>query len=470
MVKVRIAPSPTGPMHIGTARTALFNWLFAKENSGQFFLRIEDTDLERSKKEYEENILKSLEWLSLDFVGEPIRQSERGEIYQKYIKDLLNSGKAFYCYHTKEELEKEKQQQTERKEAPRHLCGHKSEARNSKSGNKNGIIRFNNPRGKIKFNDLIRGEIEFDAELIGDFSIAKEEETALYNFAAAIDDCEMEITHVIRGEDHISNTPKQLLILKALGLREPQYAHLPLILGPDRSKLSKRHEATSLFEYKEMGYLPDAMFNFLAFLGWNSGDDREILSRGEIVDKFLLEDVQKSGAVFNIEKLNWLNGEYIRRMPPNELTRLCEPFLPKRSGVDLKKIVALEQSRMKRLSEIGEMAEFFFQDKLEYDSELLKWKDMTDGEAKEILGKLEKVLDEIPENDYVKERLEKILMPKAEEWGSIDGKIDRGRTLWPLRVALSGRKASPGPFEIMEILGKQKSLARIRGAKLIINT
>jgi len=338
-----------------------------------------------------------------------------------------------------------------------------------------GVVRLDNPGGSIKFTDLIRGEIKFDADLLGDFSIAKDENTSLYNLAAAIDDYDMKISHVIRGEDHISNTPKQLLIYKALGLEPPQYAHLPMILGTDKSKLSKRHGATALTEYREMGYLPDAMFNFLALVGWSPssakatdgkpGGEREIMGRKEIIEKFLLEQVQKSGAVFNIEKLDWMNGEYIRAMSLDALTEAAKSYLPQNSDLDLEKIVALEQPRLKKLSEIGDSTEFFFKDKLEYDSALLRWKDMSDEEVKEILVKLEKLLNEIPEKDYAKAKLEKIVMPKAEEWGSVDGKIDRGRVLWPLRVALTALKASPGPFEVAEILGKKKCLARVREAK-----
>ncbi|MFY9457411.1 MAG: glutamate--tRNA ligase [Candidatus Spechtbacterales bacterium] len=466
MIRVRIAPSPTGPMHVGTARTALFNWLFAKNppggGNGVFILRIEDTDKERSEKKYEENIVAGLEWLGLDY-SEFYRQSERTEIYQKFIKDLLESGNAFYCYHAKEELEKEKDAQMARKEAPRHKCEQKGKGGGGKGGG--SIIRFNNPGGKIKFGDLIRGDIEFNVDLLGDFSISKNESTPLYNLAAAIDDYEMKISHVIRGEDHISNTPKQLLIYKALGLEPPIYAHLPMILGTDKSKLSKRHGAISLLEYRDMGYLPDAMFNFLALLGWNPGGNAEILSRADIISKFRLADVQKSGAVFNIEKLDWLNGEYIRKMPLDALAKLCVPYLPKSDFDFLKKVVALEQPRMKKISEIGESAEFFFTDKLEHNPELLKWKDASNEEIKKNLEKLEKLLDKIPEKDYRKEKLEKIIMPKAEEWGSVNGKIDRGRVLWPLRVALTGRKASPGPFEVAEILGKKKCLARVREAE-----
>jgi glutamyl-tRNA synthetase len=462
-VRVRIAPSPTGQMHVGTARTALFNWLFAKKNNGIFILRIEDTDKERSKKEYEDNILEGLEWLGLDYQEGPIRQSERGEIYAEYIKKLLDSGSAFYCCHTAEELGKEKEDQMQKKQAPRHKCNQESRMKNHESS----VIRFKNPGGKIKFTDLIRGEIEFDADLLGDFSIAKDEDTPLYNLAAAIDDYEMKISHVMRGEDHISNTPKQLLICRAFGLEPPQYAHLPMILGTDKSKLSKRHGATAVTEYRGMGYLPEAMFNFLSMLGWSSGDDNEIMSREEIVKKFSLDQVQKSGAVFNIEKLDWLNGEYIRAMSLDALTEAVKPYLPQNNDLDLKKIIALEQPRMKKLSEIGESTKFFFTDKLEYDSGLLLWKDMGGEEVKEILDKLEALLDEIEEKDYVKDKLEKIIMPKAEEWGSVEGKVDRGRILWPLRVALTGQKASPGPFEVAEILGKKRCLQRVREAKNI---
>ncbi len=467
-VRVRIAPSPTGLFHVGTARTALFNWLFAKKNNGVFILRIEDTDKERSKKEYEESIVKALEWLGLDY-QEFCRQSERTEIYQKYIRKLLDSGNAFYCYHTQDELEGERKEQMVKNEALRHLC---NETRNMKHETKGGIIRFKNPDGKVKFNDLIRGEIEFNADLMGDFSIAKDEKTPLYNLAATIDDYEMRVSHVIRGEDHISNTPKQLLIYQAFGLEPPEFAHLPMILGPDKSKLSKRHGATALLEYRDQGYLPEAMFNFLATLGWSpqTGNqelrikNQEIMSCEEITKNFSLDSVQKSGAIFNIDKLDWMNGEYIRKMPLDELTKLCLPFLsppPKAGGREqlddpawLQKIVALEQPRLKKLSAIGDNTAFFFDDTLNYDRELLGWRDMSDGELQEVLEKLYDILGGIEKN-FVKENLEKILMPIANAMG------DRGKLLWPLRVALTGRKASPGPFEVAEILGKQKCLQRV---------
>ncbi|OGZ57223.1 MAG: glutamate--tRNA ligase [Candidatus Spechtbacteria bacterium RIFCSPHIGHO2_02_FULL_43_15b] len=482
MIRVRIAPSPTGQMHVGTARTALFNWLFAKKSNGVFVLRIEDTDRERSKPEYEESILKGLNWLGLNWdegPGEksgiykgnygPYRQSERGEIYGKYIKSLLDSGNALWCYHTNADLESEKTEQIEKNEAPRHIC-----SRNSKPLD-GGVIRFQNPGGKIMFSDLIRGDIGFDANLMGDFVIAKDEQTPLYNLAAVIDDWEMKISHVIRGEDHISNTPKQILMFDALKIRPPEYAHLPMILGTDRSKLSKRHGATALFEYKDMGYLPEAMFNFLAILGLSPKGNTEILLKEEIIKEFSLKDVQKSGAIFNIDKLNWMNGEYIRGVPIDKLRKLCLPFLiscgyafQNAEFEWLDKIIALEQPRMKRLSDICEGAALFMRDKLEYDAELLRWRDMGNEEVAESLNSTSNLLADILEENFTKENLEKIVMPKAEAWVGTNGKIDRGRTLWPLRVALSGLKNSPGPFEIMEILGKEKSLRRLREGMIML--
>lgn len=506
MIRVRIAPSPTGLMHVGTARTALFNWLFARKNNGVFILRIEDTDKERSKKEYEESIMKGLKWLGLDwdegpinenskYVGDygPYRQSERGEVYKKYINKLFDSSSAFWCYHTKEDLDKEKEEQITRKEALRHVCIYKSKippsprlertSKSQKSKTTDGVIRFKNEGGKIKFNDLVRGEIEFDAGLLGDFTTAKDEETPFYNLAAAIDDCEMKISHVIRGEDHISNTPKQLLIYNALGVNPPVYAHLPMILGSDKSKLSKRHGAVSLLSYKKEGYLADALFNFLALLGWSPKNDREILSREEIINEFSLEDVQKSGAVFNIDKLDWMNGQYTRSLSTVTFNGLVRPYIdnafgPGAAGIyspeKMLEILELEKPRTKKLSDITENVSFFFADNLEYDRELLKWKNMKSEEVKEILEKVKNLLGDIDEENFTKENLEKIIMPRAEEWsldrardkGVKEGevKVDRGVALWPLRVALSGRKNSPGPFEIMEILGKEKTLARIRRA------
>jgi len=446
---VRIAPSPTGLFHIGTARTALFNYLFAKKNKGKFILRIEDTDIERSKKEYEEDIINNLKWLGLKWDGNIFRQSERTEIYQKYIKKLLDSGEAFWCDHTIEELEDEKNKQIENKEAPRHICDRRGKA-------KKGIIRFRCPDKKIFFNDLIRGKLEFNANLFGDIGIAKDEKTPLYNLAVVIDDAEMEISHVIRGEDHISNTPKQILLQEALGFKIPKFAHLPLILGPDKSKLSKRYGAVSVNQYREEGYLPEAINNFMVLLGWNSGAEKEIFSLEELIKEFSLERVHKGGAVFNIERLNWINSQYIRKMNLEELTRKCLPYFDKKDDFEyLKKIVALERDRIKKISEIGDLTKFFFADKLNYEKELLFWKNTSSDEIKNNLKLLKENLEKMDKFDQ--KSLEDVIMPIAEEKG-------KGGLLWPLRVALSGQKASPSPFEIMDVLGKEKTLKRINQA------
>ena len=419
--RMRFAPSPTGPLHIGAARTALFNYLFAKKNKGSFILRIEDTDKKRSKKKYEQDILNSLEWLSLKW-NEKYNQSKRIKIYAKYLKKLLDSGQAY----------------------------------------KKDIIWFKNPNKKVVFNDLIRGRIEFDSSIFGDFSLAKSLKEPLYNFAAVIDDYEMKISHVIRGEDHISNTPKQILIYKALGLPIPKFAHLPLILGSDKSKLSKRHGAVSIGEYQKQGYLPEAMINFMALLGWspqsgispqrggNPGHE-DILSMKQLIKEFSLEKIQKGGAVFNINKLDWFNSYYIKKMPIKELTKLCLPSLPKSnfSKSKLEKIIKLEQERIKKIPEIGDMVGFFFKDP-QYKASLLKWRDMKKKEIKESLNKLKEILSKSKIEDAKKRLL------KME---------DRGKLLWPLRVALTGREKSPEPCEIAEILGKKEVLKRIKKAE-----
>jgi len=452
-IRVRFAPSPTGLFHIGSARSALYNYLFARKNKGKFILRIEDTDLDRSKKEYEEDIIEGIKWLGLDWDEGPFRQSARTEIYRKYIKKLLDSDQAFYCDHSQEELEKEKKEQMKKKEAPKHICDRRGKA-------KTGIIRFRAPAGKIVFNDLIRGKVEFEGGLLGDFSLAKDEQTPLYNFGVVVDDAEMKISHVIRGEDHISNTPKQILLYQALDLTIPEFAHLPLILGPDRSKMSKRHGSISIQQYRQEGYLSEAMINFMVLLGWNSGTEKEIFSLDELIKEFSLERIHKGGAVFNLERLNWLNGQYIRRMNLDELTGKCRLYLPQDIDFDYaKKVVALEQERMKKLSEIGETTKFFFEDDLDYEPELLVWKKMTQKEVKANLELLEKKLSEI--ENFNQKTLENEIMPLAEKHG-------KGELLWPLRVALTGQKASPGPFEVMEVLGKEKTLQRLKKASNVL--
>ncbi len=485
--RVRFAPSPTGFFHIGGARAALFNYIFAKQNNGVFILRVEDTDKERSLPEYEKNIMDGLVWLDIHwdegpknsgYVGNfgPYRQSER-VIYEKYIKKLLKDGKAYHCFCSQKDLEAEKQYQMARGEAPKYTgkCS-KIEIQETEKRIKNSeksVIRLKTPIKKIKFKDLIRQEVEFDSEAIGDIVIAKNTQTPLYNLAVVIDDHEMRISHVIRGEDHISNTPKQILIAEALGVPIPIYAHLPLVLAPDRSKLSKRHGPVSLIEYQKEGYLSEAMINFLAFLGWNPGTDREIYSINSLIKDFTLTRVQKSGAIFNIKKLDFINGFYIRHKNIDNLTQLCIPYLlnsglisrddsgkykKKDSGevIDLmyiQKVVSIHQERMKKLSEISEFADFFFKDENPYEKELLIWKKSTQEEALEFLDKIHKILSEV--EIWNIENIEKKIVGEAQKIN------DKGKIYWPLRVALTGKKSSAGPIEVAEILGKENVLKRI---------
>ncbi|MFH1657284.1 MAG: glutamate--tRNA ligase [bacterium] len=496
-IRVRIAPSPTGNLHIGTARTALFNYLFAKKNNGVFVLRIEDTDTERSKKEFEKNIIDGLWWLGIyrdegpapeGCLGDygPYRQSERTEIFTKYVQKLLDSGKAYHCFCSKEDLTSKKEYQMSIGQPPHYdeSCKKLSPAEVEKniSASRPFIIRMKTPMGKIAFHDLVRGKVEFDANLIDDFAIAKslpntKAISPLYHLAVVVDDKEMEISHVIRGEDHISNTPKQIVLQEALGFPRPEYAHLPLILGADKSKMSKRHGAVSVDEYRQEGYLPEALINFMAFLGWNPGGEKEIYNKASLIKEFSLEKVQKAGAIFNIQRLNFLNGFYIRQKEILELTELCLPYLSafiekhgegykiKETGetVDmnwLSKIIKAYQDRLKKLTEITELTDFFFKKTIEYDKELIRWKDMKDEEIEETLNKTKELLKNIEEIDFNKETLQEILMPEAEACPG----GDRGRLLWPLRAVLTGKKASAGPFEVAEILGKEKTLERIEKA------
>lgn len=505
-IRTRIAPSPTGVLHIGTARTALFNFLFAKQQNGVFILRSEDTDAIRSKPEYEKGILENLRWLGIeidegpDIDGKygPYRQSQRKEIYRKYLEKLLKENKAYYCFCSEEDLKAHRQYKMSIGEPPRYSgkCAQLSgeEIKKNLREGKNSVIRFRAPPKKVEFDDLIRGKIEFDASLIGDIVIARDLFNPLYNFAVVIDDFMMKVSHVIRGEEHISNTPKQILIQEAFNLPRPQYAHLPLILGPDRSKLSKRHGAVSLEQYREEGYLPEALINFMAFLGWNPGTEREIFSMASLVKEFSLDRCQKGGAIFNIKRLDYLNGFYIRQKSIEKLVELCFPYFIKAGFIEpkgnpeplklpleekaqfkiketgeeisfekLKKIIAIYQERLKTLSEILELTDFFFKEKIEYDKELLKWREMSDKEMKQSLDKSIKILHKVKEGEFSKENLEKILLSEAENFAK-----DRGYLLWPLRVALTGKKASAGPFEIAEILGKEKVLKRIEKAKKLI--
>lgn len=383
-IVIRMAPSPTGNLHIGTARTTLFNYLFAQKNGGKFIMRIEDTDQERSTKEFEENILEGLKWLGLSY-DEFFRQSERIEIYVKYVKQMLGEGSAYIS-----------------KETPKE------------EGERLEVVRLKNPNKKIVFEDMVRGTVEFDTTELGDFIIAKSPHEPLYHLAVVVDDHEMGVTHIIRGEDHISNTPRQILIQEAIGAIRPAYAHLPLILGTDRSKMSKRHGATSIDEYRAKGFLPQAILNYLALLGWNPGTEQEIFTLEELVKVFDINKIQKGGAIFDEKKLDWVNKEHIKLLSEAEQKALRfkllehEPYIKARPSIDISKI---------------------------------NWKDTPSAETRK---HLETMLD-----------LEtKAIMTYAEREG-------KGNVLWPLRYALSGLEKSPDPFTLIEVLGEEESRARI---------
>ncbi|MCD6412455.1 glutamate--tRNA ligase [bacterium] len=486
-VRTRIAPSPTGYFHLGIARTALFNFLFAKKNKGKFILRIDDTDKERSKKEYEIDILKSLLWLGIfwdegpvlkstnaqvydqkylnfekDYLGDygPYRESERTEIYKKYLKELLDKDLAYLCFCKKEDLEAQKQAMIAAGQVPKYpgICRNLSKKEALKRAKKEPfVIRLKVPSKKISFLDLLRGKIEFDLNLIGDFVISKGFEEPLYNFTTVIDDYEMKISHIIRGEDHISNTPKQIILQEVLEFPKPKYLHLPLILGEDKTKLSKRHGAISIKELKELGYLPEAIVNYLALLGWWPKDDIEIFSLKELIELFEINQLQKHPAIFSFKKLDWINKVYIRKLPLEKLTELCQNYFEKEIDFDyLKRVVALFQERLSKISEIKELANYFFEPP-QYPKELLLWKGQNFSEVKKVLKEIKEVLSKKEIYEFSKEKILENLKPLAEKYGN-------GPVFWPLRVALSGKNASPPPQEIAEILGKEETIKRIEEA------
>ena len=475
--RVRIAPSPTGGLHVGTARTALFNCAYALNVGGAFVLRIEDTDTNRSEKKWEQDILQGLEWLGIQWdegvmsdgsqKGEygPYRQSERREIYATFLQKLLRNNGAFYCWHTKQELQNEQRLQMQKKEPPRHLCSYRDSTTAPKGQSENGIIRLRNDAvDPIIFSDAIRGEVRFQPQLLGDFSIARSENDPLYNFAVVVDDHAMKITDVIRGEDHISNTPKQYLLQKALGIEHPQYAHVPLLLGTDRSKLSKRHGTTSINEYRTQGYIADALFNFLALLGWRPQGDQEIMSRQEIVELFSLQNVQTSPAIFDTTKLDWMNGVYIRNLSKQEFAVHALPYLnvPQKtlsqySQEQIETILGLEQERIKTLQEIQEGISFMFE-LPEYEPSLLWYKESRGEQTQKVLRSLFDQLSLIPEHQWSTAALKALLTESAEKADN------KGAIFHPVRVAVSGRRSSPPPFDIMSALGKQESIRRIQVA------
>ncbi len=487
--RVRFAPSPTGHLHIGSARIALFNYLYAKKNKGEMILRIEDTDKERSKKEYEEYIMRSLRWLGIEWDEGPYNQSEREEIYKEYLLKLIDKNRAYQCFCQKEELEEARRRQREKKEAPKYegkcfLLSKKEKEKLIKEGKK-FVYRLRLPENEIiSFKDEVKGVVEFNTKDIGgDFVIAKNNLSTLYNFVCVVDDYVMKISHVIRGEDHISNTPKQILIQRALEIESPIYAHISMTLGADKSKLSKRHGAVSVYEYKNRGYLPEAIINFIALLGWHPGGNEEIYSMDDLIDKFSLSDCQKFGAVFDNKKLDHFNAQYIRKIDKKRFTTLCLPYLiankfikpeeekdsysrldsfyvPKRDiNINFEKIidiVSLYQERVKTISEITEFVDYFFIEDITYDKKLLFLKDAKEAETIDALKKCIGIISSVKR--WEKEEIEKTLI---EESGK---EKNRGVLLWPMRVALSGKKASASPFDIAWVLDQKTTLKRLKRA------
>ncbi|RJP60307.1 MAG: glutamate--tRNA ligase [Candidatus Auribacter fodinae] len=434
-VRVRFAPSPTGYLHIGGARTALFNWLFAHANNGKMILRIEDTDRERSTLEDVDRIIESLKWLGLNWDEGPFFQSERKELYREYAQKLIDQGLAYYS--------------------------------DEQRGEHQAII-FSIPNEKVVIDDIIHGPMEFDNSLIKDLVIFKSDGFPTYNFACVVDDALMGITHIIRGDDHISNTPKQIPLYKALGFPVPKFAHVPLILGKDKSRLSKRHGATSVQSYQEEGFLPDALVNFLALLGWSPGDNRELMNRKELISLFSLERISSKNSVFDDEKLRWMNSVYIRESSYNDYKSLVMPFLKSAVGDDCEKhpeldyILSLLQERLKVLNEISEQSSFFFTDDFEYDEKSVA-KRLLKPEVPEILSNLIHKLAVLEE--FTDKTTENAARELVEEMG-----ISGGAVIHPVRVALTGVMTGPGLFEIMQALGKEKCLIRIQNAIDLINS
>jgi len=429
-VVTRFAPSPTGVLHIGSVRTALFNYLYAKKHGGKLILRIEDTDKERSKKEHEDGLIASLAWLGLSH-DEFYRQSERTDLYKEKLVELISNGAAY-------------------------------EGEESKGG-EGKVIRFKNPNKKVTFQDEVVGEVTFDTTELGDFVIARDMNSPVYHFVIIVDDGAIGVTHVIRGQDHISNTPRQILILEALGYKNPVYAHLPLIMSPTGGKLSKRDpEVMSVMEYKEKGYLKESLLNFLAFIGWNPGDDKEILSVDEMIQEFSLDRVQKGGASFNSAKLKWINKQYINKMNFPELKEKVSEFITNDLFEKIKDSEKAIRMITERIEYFGELTEqensgdfTYLTANPNYDAEKLIMKKSNKEEAVRHLKYIEATLEKIEVFDAV--HVKDSLWEYATEEG-------RGNVLWPFRLSLSGKDRSPDPFDISEVIGKESTIDRVQTA------
>jgi len=464
----RFAPSPTGSLHVGSLRTALYNYLFAKKNQGKFFLRIEDTDQERKVEGATENLKIILKQFGLTWNNKKVMvQSERLKEYQQVAEELVKREEAYYCFCSKERLDNLRQVQQQKGLPPMYdgCCRDlpASETKAKLAAKTPYVIRFKVPKtGQTEFTDLIRGKVIFDNKLLDDPIILKSDGFPTYHLASAVDDHEMAVTHIIRGEEWLPSAPKHILIYQALDFTLPEFAHLPLLLNSDRSKLSKRQGDVAAEDFLKKGYLPEALLNFVLLLGWNPGTEKEIFSLKEMISDFTLEKVNKSGAVFNLEKLDWLNGQYIRQKPLPKLALLCQPYF-EQAGIkadlkNLEKVIATEQERIKKLSDIVQATEFFFKEPA-YEPKLLIWKKTNPKETADNLEILKEFLESLTEKEWQQKNLEEKILELIKDQGRGVGEM-----LWPMRVALSGRQASPGPFEIAEVLGKTESLKRIQKA------
>jgi glutamyl-tRNA synthetase len=482
--RVRIAPSPTGPLHIGTARTALFNYLHARHVGGTFILRLEDTDRVRSTVEFEKDILDGLHWLGIDWdegpevAGEPARgphapyrQMERLPMYAAAAQRLLADDRAYPCYCTPEELEADRRAQEAARRPPRYVgrCATLTpqERTARESDGRRGALRFRVGHGVVAFEDIVRGLVEIDvANLGGDFVIVRADGTPLYHFTVVVDDAAMGITEVIRGEDHLSNTPKHILLFRALGHDVPRFAHLPLILNADRTKMSKRKSQTAIDDYIAQGFVREAIVNYLALLGWSTGTEEEILSLDEIAARFDIADVHKGGAVFDRERLEWLNGQWIRRLPPDELIDRLRPFLEAErvagridrlpADDELRSLLPVVQERLPVLGAIGDLVGFLWVDDLAIDPALLVPKRWDAGTAKAALAAARTSIEAVGEVSFEAEELEPPLRALAEEHGWKAGDL-----FMAIRVAVTGRTATPPLFDTLVALGRARVLDRL---------
>ena len=462
-VRTRFAPSPTGYLHIGGARTALFNYLFARHHGGKFILRIEDTDRERSTPEAIEAILQALNWLDLDWDEGPFYQTQRYALYREKIQKLLAAGKAYPCTCAPEELEAKRQaaQREKRKPAYDGTCRPKEGTIPPLPQDKPYTVRFRSAQtGTTVVDDAVKGKVVFDNRELDDLIVARSDGTPTYNFCVVVDDIDMGITHIIRGDDHLANTPRQILLYRAFGHTPPEFAHLPLILGIDKSRLSKRHGATSVTAYRDMGYFPEALGNYLVRLGWSHGD-QEIFSRDDLIEKFSLDTVGKSAGVFNPEKLLWLNFHYLKNRPLSQLADEIIPFIeakgyprPHDRGWLEKMLVTLRE-RAKTLTELVDLAHFYLSDDISLDDKARK-KFLT-SEVREPLAELIQKLEAVA--DFSEAKIEEAFTEILRQRN-----LPLGKLAQPVRVALTGSTVSPGVYEVTAVLGKQRTLRRLKQA------